>query len=336
MRQRRIIPLGVLADSTAESVGARLKRLRLEQGLSQRDLSSPGVSYAYISRIEAGARTPSVKALRRLARKLGVSAEYLETGSELREVDDRSIRLAEAELEVRLGRDLSGAERKLEGILDAALEAGDASAAARARAALGLLSAAGDRHLEAVEHLEQAIGDEHFQPPQLRPDVYGALGQTYVALGAPERAVSLFEDCLARARRETPRDFDAEIRYSTFLGHALAGSGETDRAAELVLDALARAREQKDPLGARIQSYWLLGRQSLEQSRPAHAAGYLDDAAALLRARDHEAALSRAAEAAVEWAESLPESGGNGRAEAIRARAYDLVVGAEARPIGLS
>jgi transcriptional regulator with XRE-family HTH domain len=36
--------------------------------------------YAYISRIEANARTPSVKAMRKLARKLGVTVEYLETG----------------------------------------------------------------------------------------------------------------------------------------------------------------------------------------------------------------------------------------------------------------
>jgi transcriptional regulator with XRE-family HTH domain len=64
-----------------ETVGARLKRLRLERGLSQRDLSSPGISYAYISRIEAGARTPSVKALRRIAGKLGVTVEHLETGA---------------------------------------------------------------------------------------------------------------------------------------------------------------------------------------------------------------------------------------------------------------
>jgi transcriptional regulator with XRE-family HTH domain len=63
-----------------ESLGARLKRLRLERELSQRDLASPGVSYAYISRIEAGAREPSVKALRQLAGKLGVSVEHLETG----------------------------------------------------------------------------------------------------------------------------------------------------------------------------------------------------------------------------------------------------------------
>src|SRR2546426_10027263 len=63
-----------------EPIGARLRRLRIERGLSQRDLSSPGVSYAYISRIEAGARTPSVKALRLLAGKLGGTGGHLETG----------------------------------------------------------------------------------------------------------------------------------------------------------------------------------------------------------------------------------------------------------------
>src|SRR5438093_13421011 len=92
-----------------ESVGERLRRLRLERGFSQRDLSSPGVSYAYISRIEAGARRPSVKALRQLARKLGVSVEYLETGSDLRDVDERELRLADAELKLRLADDPTAA-----------------------------------------------------------------------------------------------------------------------------------------------------------------------------------------------------------------------------------
>jgi transcriptional regulator with XRE-family HTH domain len=67
-------------DDAEETVGQRLRRLRLERGLSQRELSGPGVSYAYISRIEAGERQPSVKALRKLAEKLGVSPDYLETG----------------------------------------------------------------------------------------------------------------------------------------------------------------------------------------------------------------------------------------------------------------
>src|SRR5215218_8869759 len=81
-------------DMGVEPIGVRLKRLRLERGLSQRELSGPGVSYAYISRIEAGARTPSVKALRMLARKLGVTVEYLETGRDLRDTDERELRIA--------------------------------------------------------------------------------------------------------------------------------------------------------------------------------------------------------------------------------------------------
>src|SRR5437588_4887689 len=112
-------------DLQAESIGERLKRLRLERALSQRDLSAPGVSYAYISRIEAGARTPSVKALRMLARKLGVSVEFLETGRDLRDVDERELRLADAELELRLSNDAAAAEAKLGEILAEASAAGD-------------------------------------------------------------------------------------------------------------------------------------------------------------------------------------------------------------------
>jgi transcriptional regulator with XRE-family HTH domain len=65
-----------------ETVGQRIRRLREERGLSQRDLSEPGISYAYVSRIEAGARNPSEKALRMLAAKFGVTPLYLETGSD--------------------------------------------------------------------------------------------------------------------------------------------------------------------------------------------------------------------------------------------------------------
>lgn len=76
-----------MAANGNEPISKRLRRLRNERGLSQRDLSSPGVSYAYISRIEAGSRIPSVKALRKLAEKLDVTAEYLETGHDKTLVD---------------------------------------------------------------------------------------------------------------------------------------------------------------------------------------------------------------------------------------------------------
>src|SRR2546423_8068461 len=101
-----------------ETVGQRLRRLRLGRGLSQRELAGPGVSYAYISRIEAGARRPSVKALRMLAPKLEVSVEYLETGSDLRDDEQREMRLADAELQLRLNDESPEAERILRELLE--------------------------------------------------------------------------------------------------------------------------------------------------------------------------------------------------------------------------
>src|SRR6478736_1862473 len=136
-------------SSNTEGVGARLKRLRIQRGLSQRDLSSPGVSYAYISRIEAGARTPSVKALRKLSQKLGVSVEYLETGRDIREVDDRDLRLTDAELELRLQGDTRDAEKRLEKLLEESRAAGDHASATRAAIGLGFAAAFRGNHLDA-------------------------------------------------------------------------------------------------------------------------------------------------------------------------------------------
>src|SRR3954449_3586547 len=101
----------MITGDSHETTGQRLKRLRLERAMSQRELASPGVSYAYISRIEAGSRQPSVKALRRLAAKLGVAPEYLETGSDIGDVEARELRLADAELTLRLDGANSAEER---------------------------------------------------------------------------------------------------------------------------------------------------------------------------------------------------------------------------------
>src|SRR2546426_3576018 len=89
--------------SPEETIGERLRRVRVERGLSQRELAAPGVSYAYISRIEAGTRQPSVKALRKLARTLNVTPAYLETGRDIDAGEERELRIADAELALRLG-----------------------------------------------------------------------------------------------------------------------------------------------------------------------------------------------------------------------------------------
>src|SRR5215211_8321813 len=81
------------------AVGKRLKEARLRAGLSQRELAFPGCSSAYISRIEAGDRIPSLQLLREMGRRLGVSEDYLATGAERR---DENATLLEAEISLRL------------------------------------------------------------------------------------------------------------------------------------------------------------------------------------------------------------------------------------------
>jgi transcriptional regulator with XRE-family HTH domain len=61
-------------------IGERIRECRIEAGLSQRELATDGVSNAYISRIEAGLRVPSLQAVIALARRLDTSAEQLVFG----------------------------------------------------------------------------------------------------------------------------------------------------------------------------------------------------------------------------------------------------------------
>src|SRR5256714_5099691 len=275
-----------------ESIGQRLRRLRLERQLSQRELSSPGVSYAYISRIEAGARRPSVKALRQLARKLGVSVEYLETGSDLRDVDQRELRLADAELELRLTDDPAEVESILQKILDEAVAAGDANSALRARIAIGLAEARAGNNTAAAQRLEQAIGSDPLAPSQ-RPDVYATLGQCYAALGQPQRAVELFETCLARVAEENPDDTTNEVRFSTYLSYALSDMGDLSRAERVLEDALPHADHVTDAY-TRVRLYWSLARLNEIRNQPAAALEYIRRAIALLEVTEDTLHLARA------------------------------------------
>ena len=90
------------------AVGRRIKEARLAAGLSQRQLSFPGCSAAYISRLEAGDRVPSLQLLRKLAAKLNADEQYLATGIE--QIKQPPPELIEAEVERRLCRLAPGAE----------------------------------------------------------------------------------------------------------------------------------------------------------------------------------------------------------------------------------
>lgn len=271
-------------------MGERLRRLRLERGVSQRDLSAPGITYAYISRIEAGARTPSVKALRMLAQKLGVTPEYLETGSELDASELRELRLAEQELRLRLEGESDVAS--VRGVLADADEHADVAAATRARIVLGLEAASRGDHLATVAHLSQVVGSELVTPAG-RPDVYSTLGRAHAAAGSPREAVALFESALAELAELEPENLPARVRYSTYLSYALTDLGELQRAKAVVAEVFASAGDVADRY-TRVRLYWSLGRLSLEQARPLAALDNFRRAVALLEATEDTVHLARA------------------------------------------
>lgn len=278
------------STTKVETIGQRLRRLRLERGLSQRLLSGPGVTGAYVSQIEADGRTPSMKALRVLAGKLGVTAEYLETGSDLGDAELRELRLAEAELRLRLEGEAPTDELQL--ILGEALASGDAASVERVQVALGLDAAGRGDHAEAICQLEAAV-ETGSVTPVLRPDVYAALGESYALAGEPGRAVELFELALSEIARLAPDDAPARVRFSTYLSYALTDVGELERAGDVVKDALRFVEQAPDPY-MRVRLFWALARISHEQSKPLLALEYFRRAIALLETTEDTFHLARA------------------------------------------
>jgi transcriptional regulator with XRE-family HTH domain len=277
------------SPAAGETIGQRLKRLRLERGFSQRELAAPGVSYAYISRIEAGTRQPSVKALRRLAAKLGVTADYLETGSDLDAESSRELRLTDLELAIRLGES-DGAEAGLEELAAEALASGDRRTLLRSNVALAALAADRGEHGSAAKLLESALAGEAFDPYGLS-DIYAQLAHAYAFSGRTSAAVELFERCLDEVR--DGEDPALEARYATALSYALTQIGDMARAEDVVRHALDRASEIEDPY-MRVRLYWSMARLAHHEGRSTAALENVRKAIALLHLTDDTLHLARA------------------------------------------
>jgi transcriptional regulator with XRE-family HTH domain len=291
VKMQRAVAGAAQRQESDETIGQRIRRLRLERGLSQREIAEPGVSYAYISRIESDARKPSLKALRILARKFGVSLEYLETGREVPAHAERSFRLDDAELALRLQGDAVSAEETFREVLVEAREAPDELAERRAEIGLGLALEQLGRYGEAIEHLESARAHNAVTVTS-RPDVFGSLGRAYSGRGSHSDAVDLFQSCLDQLRAADPVDRALELRFAVNLSCALTDSSRFDEARE-VLDATMQHESEYDPL-SRAQVSWSQARIESMQGDPTAATSSMRRAISLLEATEdtHELAVA--------------------------------------------
>jgi tetratricopeptide (TPR) repeat protein len=267
------------------AVGRRLREARERAGLSQRQLSFEGCSPAYISRIEAGERIPSLQLLREMGRRLGVSEDWLATGLD-RDLLAEDRTLLDAEIALRFN-ELDSAEELYRKALESA-----STNTERARSLAGLGQIAFERGdpRRAVQQLEQALqvsGEEAADQPSLAD----TLGRSYAMLDDLEPAIRLFRQSLERANRR--KNSPEAVRFGVLLANAYIDNNEFDRAREVLEQTVDKAENARDPV-FRARIYWSLSRLHTLQGETADAARYARKALELLELTEHTTYAARA------------------------------------------
>jgi tetratricopeptide (TPR) repeat protein len=275
-----------------ETLGERLRRLRKERGLSQQAISGPGLTTAHISRIEAGLRRPSVRAIRALAKKLEVTPEYLETGTQLGPRGDLELRIADAELELRIGTRPEANAEDLQRLISEARALGDPLITARAVAALGVAFSATSSYAEAIPLLEEAIASATITPA-LRPDVYLALARAQSAAGNVTESIRVLETSLDFVRKHASDYIGAYMRFAVHLSYALTDAGHFEEARDVLEKAMKEHGDDCDRR-AQVSNYWTLARIAAMSGETPAALDHMRRAIALLEADEDSLALAKA------------------------------------------
>jgi len=268
-------------DSPIE-VGRRLKAARERAGLSQRQLSFPGCSPAYISRIEAGDRIPSLQLLREMGQRLGVTEDYLATGHERHE---ESARLVEAELALRLDElDLAAQ------LYEEALAGATGDVRARALAGLGQVAFRRGDPRGAIERIEEARSSARERLAE-QPAAADTLGRAYAMVDELEASIAVFSESLTAAE---DREDDVEAsRFAILLANAHIDANNFNAAEQLLSRALKIAPDSRDPI-LRARLYWSHSRLHTLQKHPTQAARYARRALTILEATEHTEYTARA------------------------------------------
>ena len=252
--------------------------------MTQRDLSFEGCTAAYVSRIEAGARVPSLQILHEFARRLGVRPEYLATGS--LDGEGLSSELLEAEVALRLGDENRAAE-----LYETARKNADSPAAlAQAQLGLGRLALQRSDIPEGTALLERALDSGELGPGDASAAA-NALGRSYVSQNRYDEAFAIFERFLDEARSRG--DQFEEVRFALLLANTYIDHGDYGRAHETLGQVLDVARKAADPM-FRASLYWSQSRVHLAQGEPDRAAEYAQLAIATLKASEQTLAAAGA------------------------------------------
>ena len=262
-----------------EAVGRRLREARERSGLLQRDLAFPGCSAAYISRIEAGKRIPSLQLLRELGKTLGVTADYLASGDT---PSRESLELADAQLAQRLGH-LDEAHSLYQSLL----KSRDGDVRRAAVLGLGEIAFSAGAIDQSIELLEEYRA---LAPTKLAdPAAVEALVQAYATRGERASALALLEEQLPLAEHDPLTHF----RLTVLFANALIDLGEFDRAELAIAESLRTLGPSPEPIPL-ARCLWSQSRLQTARGSLDLAARYAEQALALIRGSEHAEYVARA------------------------------------------
>ena len=264
---------------SAQAVGARIREARTRAGLRQRDLSFPGCTVAYISRIESGARIPSLQLLREIGKRLGVSADFLATGAD---APTEKLALTDAQLAFRLG-DLATARQDF-GRLAESSDGVVRRGALLGLGELALLDGETDRAIEFLEEHDRLGLDQHVEPAAVE-----ALVHAYLTRGERPAALALLE----RKLEQTAADPPCSFRLSVLYANALIDLGELDRAEVALAEPVKALGSSPDPI-AFARCLWSQSRLQTARGSNDLAASYAEQALAIIKGTEHEEYAARA------------------------------------------
>lgn len=234
------------------TLGQRLRVLRSERGLSQADLAGDMVSASYVSLIESGKRLPERDVLEGLARRLGVSTLYLETGVVPEELTEQRLRLQFGEIALA-----NGSADEAHSIFTELLAA--ASGEVRLGALWGLAraeEARGDLHT-AVEYRDALLEASRRGEPGA-PGLLILLNgrcRLYRDAGDFARSVEVGEEALREVGELGLAGTEDEIRLASTLVGAYWARGDTFSAQHLASQVIERA-ERLQSRTAQGNAYW--------------------------------------------------------------------------------
>jgi transcriptional regulator with XRE-family HTH domain len=272
------------------SIGARIRSLRLERGLSQAQVAEGMLSASYVSLVESGRRQPATSALTHIADRLGVDTGFLRDGidAEVRRRDRLALGRAQTALSRGEIDDAYAGFAALDGSPGLGEEQLREVRVGRALAA----ERRGD--LEDALRLLAALADEARRSPAVDPwmDVAEALCRCYREAGDLDLAISTGEESMRHAAELGLEASDEYVRLGCTVLFAYHERGDVAKATLLAADMIRIADGMGTPQ-TRGAAYWNASLVAETRGEIGQALMLVDRAVAMFGESDDRRNLAR-------------------------------------------